>query len=96
MANGYRLSRKARMGLAKIWDDVAVENPAAADELYLRIFDRIEAAVIHPGIGSPRPEYGKNARMLVEGNYKIFYIPSKNGILVTAIVHARRLPANWL
>ena len=50
----------------------------------------------HPSMGSPHPEYGKNARMLVEGNYKIIYVPSGNGILVTAIVHARRLPANWL
>lgn len=33
--------------------------------------------------------------MLVEGNYKIIYKPSKDGILVTTIVHTRRLPANW-
>lgn len=47
-------------------------------------------------MGSPHPEFGNNARMLVEGNYKIVYVPTKDGILVTAIVHSRRLPANWL
>lgn len=96
MAKGYRFSKKARAGIAKIWNDIATENPAAADELYLRIFDRIEAAVIHPSMGSPRPEFGRDARMLVEGNYKIVYVPAKDGILITAIVHARRLPSNWL
>jgi len=96
VAKGYRLSRKARAGIAKIWDDIGIDNPSAADELYLRIFDKIEAAVIHPSMGSPHPEFGNNARMLVEGNYKIVYVPTKDGILVTAIVHSRRLPANWL
>lgn len=96
MARRYRLSNKATTGLAKIWTDIAKDNPVAADALYFRIFEKIESAAIHPNIGAPRPELGDNVRMLVEGNYKILYVPMKNGIVVTAIVHARRLPANWL
>lgn len=96
MGSGYRLSKKAQANLTKIWGDVGQNNPTAADHLYFRIFDKIEAAAVHPGIGSPRPDLGEKARMLVEGNYKIIYVPAKSGILVTAIAHTRRDPANWL
>ena len=95
-ARKYRLSKKADNGLIKIWRDIYPDSPAAADALYLRVLQRVRLTSEHPSMGSPHPEYGKNARMLVEGNYKIIYVPSGNGILVTAIVHARRLPANWL
>jgi plasmid stabilization system protein ParE len=95
VANRYRLSNKARAGLYKIWADVAVENATAADSLYLRIIGKLESAAMHSGIGSPRPEFGDGARMLVEGNYKMIYVPDKGGIIVTAIVHSKRHPANW-
>jgi toxin ParE1/3/4 len=96
VARKYRLSKKADSGLTKIWRDIYPDNPVAADALYLRVLQRIKLASEHPSMGSPHPEFGANARMLVEGNYKIVYVPAKDGILVTAIVHSRRLPANWL
>jgi plasmid stabilization system protein ParE len=64
VADRYRLSKRARSGLFKIYADIAQENPAAADALYLRIIGKIESAALHPGIGSPRPEFGETARML--------------------------------
>jgi hypothetical protein len=33
--------------------------------------------------------------MLIEGNYNIYYIQKGHSIVVTAIVHAKRHPANW-
>lgn len=69
---------------------------AAADTTYYKIITKIERAADNPGIGSPRPEFGDGARILVEGNYKVVYVPDNDGIRVTAIVHSRRLPSNWL
>lgn len=43
-----------------------------------------------------RPDIASDVRMLIEGNYNIYYVQKQDGILVTAIVHAKRLPANWL
>jgi hypothetical protein len=33
--------------------------------------------------------------MLVVRNYNIYYVARHDGIVVTAIVHSKRLPANW-
>lgn len=96
MARNYRLSRRADDHLAKIWRDVALDDVQAADDLYSRIIRKIDAASDYPGIGALRPDIGKDVRMLVEGNYNIYYISTKGGILITAIVHSKRLPANWL
>ncbi len=94
MSRNYRLSKRADIGLNNIWRGIAAENVVAADALYLRILDKIERAAGYPESGSPRPNIGRNVRMLVEGNYNIYYIPGKQGILITAIVHSKRLPAN--
>jgi toxin ParE1/3/4 len=96
MARKYRLSRRADLGLRKIWCEILAENPPAADALYLRILRKVDAAAEYPDMGSPRPDIGSSVRMLVEGNYNIYYVFEKDGILVTAIVHSKRLPANWL
>jgi toxin ParE1/3/4 len=95
LARRYRLSNRARAGLFNIWSDIVVDNPQAADALVRRIMEKIEAASVHTGLGSPRPEIGKGARMLVEGNYKVVYVPEGDGIFVTTIVHSKRHPANW-
>jgi toxin ParE1/3/4 len=65
VANKYRLSRQADDGLIKIWRAIYPDNPLAADALYLRVLQRIKLASEHPAIGSPHPEFGKDARMLV-------------------------------
>jgi hypothetical protein len=55
--------------------------------------------MISPKYGTIYPlstNRGEKASMLIEGNYKIIYVPAKNGMLVTAIAHTRRDPANWL
>jgi plasmid stabilization system protein ParE len=96
VARKYRLSRRADSHLAKIWREIAADNVGAADALYFRILQKAAGAAEHPGIGSPRPDIGKDTRMLVEGNYNIYYVSTRDGILLTAIVHSKRLPANWL
>jgi toxin ParE1/3/4 len=95
VARKYRLSAKADIGLAKIWREVAFDNVRAADDLYARILGKIKNASEHPGIGSLRPDIARDARMLIEGNYNIYYIQKGHSIVVTAIVHAKRHPANW-
>lgn len=92
----WRLSRRAEDDIRSIYRTIAHDNPRAADDVFNRIMDRIEAAAAHPGIGAPRPELGKDARILVESPYIVIYRPDRIGIYVAAVVHGARDPANWL
>ena len=47
-------------------------------------------------MGVARPELSPTARILVEGRYIVIYEPRADGVLVVAIVHGMRDPANWL
>ena len=96
MVRKYRLSARAAAGLAKIWREFALENVNAADDLYIRIMEKVKSASEYPAMSSMRPDIASDVRMLIEGNYNIYYVQKRDGILVTAIVHAKRLPANWL
>ena len=57
---------------------------------------QFDVAADMPGVGSPRPELSRTARILVEGRYVIIYEPMPYGILVVAVVHGMRNPENWL
>ncbi|QKV19435.1 type II toxin-antitoxin system RelE/ParE family toxin [Oricola thermophila] len=92
----YRLTPRAEEDLRAIWRAIAPENEAAADALLMRIFDRLELAAEQPRMGAARPELSATARILVEGNYIVIYEPEPDGILVIAVVHGMRDPANWL
>jgi toxin ParE1/3/4 len=45
-----------------------------------------------PGLGVPKPELGPNVRMLVLGNYLVFYETDANSVEILRIVHGAR---NW-
>lgn len=89
-------SFRANDDLRDIWQHIALDSPGSADRLLLRIFDRIELATSQPKMGSPRPELGPTARLLIEGNYIVIYEPSDDGIFVVAIVHGARSPSEWI
>jgi toxin ParE1/3/4 len=85
-----RLTPRAKRNLQAIWRHIAEDNPKAADRLITRIFDKLERVGTHPGIGGPRPELSKDARLLIEGNYLVIYEPKPNFVLVVAVVHGAR------
>lgn len=91
-----RLTPGAEAELYAIWAGIAVENAAAADNLFRRIMDRIALAADNPLMGSLRPELSATARILVEGRYITIYEPQPDGVTVIAIVHGMRDPDHWL
>lgn len=92
----WRFSERAEADIRSIYRTIAHDNPRAADAVFQRILDRIETAAEHPLIGAPRPQFGEEARILVERPYIVLYRPDADGIYVAAIVHGARDPANWL
>lgn len=92
----FRLTPRAEDDLRDIWRTIALDNEPAADRLIRRIMDKFALAADQPGMGAPRPEISKTARILVEGRYLAIYEPESYGILVVAVVHGMRDPAQWL
>ncbi len=92
----YVLSRKAERDIRRIWNDIALDNEAAADGLLRRILDKADLAAGQPNMGAPRPELSPTARILIEGNYIVIYEPMPYGILVVAVVYGGRNPESWL
>lgn len=92
----FRLTPRAERDLRDIWQTIALDNEPAADRLIRRVLDKFELAAGQPGMGSPRPELSATARILVEGRYLAIYEPQSYGILVVAVVHGMRDPAQWL
>jgi plasmid stabilization system protein ParE len=92
----YVVGARAEQDLKDIWRRIAPDNERAADDLLIRILDKIELAAGQPLIGSPRPEFSPTARILIEGRYVVIYEPVDYGIFVVAVVHGARDISNWL
>ncbi|HEX6001785.1 MAG TPA: type II toxin-antitoxin system RelE/ParE family toxin [Hyphomicrobiaceae bacterium] len=61
------------MELRQIWRYIATGNPAAADQLLLKLDRKTAAWRDFPGIGTLRPDIRPGLRMLVEGNSLLLY-----------------------
>jgi len=90
---GYDLHPEAEDDLDAIWEDVAANNPAAAD----RMIDQIEAAherlVPFPYAGHRRPDLtSRQLRFTNAGNLPVAYAPDKTPLWVVAIMHGSRSP----
>lgn len=73
-----------------------MDNERAADALLLRILDKADLAATQPNMGSPRPQLGPKARLLIEGSYIIIYEPTPTGIFIAAVTHGARDVESWL
>lgn len=77
--------------IAAIGDYVAEDNTGAAVALMERLRDRCFSLETFPNRGAP---YGEHHRMLVEGEYLIFYRVSEAEdavtVIIVAIVHGAR------
>ncbi|MBO6554459.1 MAG: type II toxin-antitoxin system RelE/ParE family toxin [Roseitalea sp.] len=92
----FLLSPRAEQDIGDIWRTIVVENPAAADKLVRRFFEKFELAATQPNMGAPRPELSQTARILIEGSYILIYEPLADCVLIVAVVHGARDPASWL
>ena len=91
----YRLGPKGFSDLAEIfdytvdtWGEVQAEN--YLDE-FARVFHRLADS---PGLGRAGDRIYPGIRRFEQGKYVIFYFykPERHGIVISRIVHQRRLP----
>ncbi len=93
MTPKVRILRKAQDDLEEIQRYVARDRPAAADRLVDRLLDRIESLEDFPEAGVvPRDErlVVLRFRVLVEGEYLVFYRLVRTQVRVYRVVHGRR------
>jgi toxin ParE1/3/4 len=84
------LTAQAEEDLIAIWLSIAEYNPPAADRLLTLPDERIDSLVEHPDRGAPRPELGRDMRILVEGDYLVIYRVQKSGVTVVRVIHGAR------
>jgi toxin ParE1/3/4 len=85
-----RLSATAKRDLKDIWKYIAADNVAAADHL----LDQLESTALmlarSPLLGRSRDELALGMRSFPVGNYLLFYLPIKNGIMIVRVLSGYR------
>jgi toxin ParE1/3/4 len=83
----------ARRELDRIWEYIACDDESAANRVIQELLDTSRLLARMPGIGVPRPEYGRALHSFPVGNHLIFYREIAGGIHISHFVHgARDLP----
>lgn len=77
----------AERDLHKIWDYIALDNPAAATKLIQTIDAKFSLLAASPLMGRSRDEVTQGLHSFAVGNYVIFYRPLKDGIEVIRVLH---------
>lgn len=90
MASAIRQTARARADLLAIWEDVASDDPAAADRLFDRLEARVRILETFAEAGRARPDIAPDARMLVERPYLILYRLVPEGVQVVRMLHGAR------
>ena len=83
-------TRQVESDLLKIWLEIALHDPAAADRQFDRLEERCAALVSHPRLGQLRPDIARGARCLVEQPYLILYRIHRAEAEIVRIVHGAR------
>jgi toxin ParE1/3/4 len=80
----------AQIDLDDIWDEVAVVDFNRADQFVAKIETRISSLAQLPDRGFNRSDLFPNTRVLIEGNYLIFYQVKEVRVIVMRVVHGAR------
>ena len=87
---GYTVSPDARDDLDDIWDYIADQSPAAADNTLDTLIERFALLCTMPRSGEARPDLAEGVRHLRVGSYLILYRLRSSGIDVLRIIHGAR------
>lgn len=89
--SGYRLTAAANADLADIAQTIRRASAPAAD----RLLDRFEAGfdllTSQPQIGRTCDDLPPGGRLLIVGNYLVFYLVQDEEVLIVRILHGARL-----
>jgi toxin ParE1/3/4 len=83
-------SQQAEQDLIDLWTYIAADNPAAADNLLDQIESVCKMLARAPLLGRARSELAAGLRSFSVGDYLIFYLPRKNGIVVVRVLSGHR------
>jgi toxin ParE1/3/4 len=83
-------SAQSERDLIAIWRYIAADNPTAATRFLERLDRRIESLASNPFLGERQPQFGENARRIVEGHYLIFYDVLPDAVHVLRVFHGAR------
>jgi toxin ParE1/3/4 len=80
----------AELDLLDIWDYIADDSMARADEFLDRIEGKLQTLALNPGMGRRREELLSGLRSFTIGNYVAFYREIEEGIDVIRVLHGSR------
>jgi toxin ParE1/3/4 len=83
-------ARLAEADLEAIGDYIANDNPRRALTFVRQLRDRCQTIIQYPQAAPLRPELGRGVRMVVFGDYLIFYRHSKRMVIIERILHGAR------
>jgi toxin ParE1/3/4 len=95
MARLFR-TRRARQDLIEIWQYVAKDDRAAADNVLDRIDDVCRLLTENPRLGPERNDIRPGLRYAVAGTHLILYRIVDDGVEIVRIAHGRRNLLNLL
>ncbi len=84
------LRPQAKRDLRKIWLKIARENLSAADRFLAKIDGRVLSLTEFPERGAVRNDVSDGLRMLIEGNYLIFYRTKTRNVEILRVVYGSR------
>ena len=84
------LRQQAKRDLRKIWLKIASENLSAADRFLAKIDGRVLNLAEFPERGAVRNDLSDGLRMLIEGNYLIFYQTKTRSVEILRVVYGSR------
>jgi toxin ParE1/3/4 len=92
MALRIAWSRRAAQDLENIAEFIAADSPAYAAAVVRKILDRSRHLAQFPHSGRKVPEFDdENIRELVVYSYRVIYRLHSEQILISAIVHGKRI-----
>lgn len=84
------ISRVAERDLEEIGDYIARDNPRRAMSYMRDLRDRCETIAAAPQAAPPRDDVAAGIRMVVHGNYLIFYRVAAPEIRIERVLHGAR------
>ena len=78
--------------LSEIGEYIANDSPKYAEITISKLYHKVEILTEHPRIGRIVPETEQeNLRELIEGNYRIIYEITNDGIFILTVHHSARI-----
>ena len=85
-----QLTERAEEDLIEIHSAIAKLNPQSADRILLKIEERLNALADMPERGFRRPNISYDLRIVVEGDYLLFYRVDEASVHIVRVVYGRR------